>query len=85
MLAYKRTIVTLSTALPAGEIRALLRREGLYQFPEPGPRLSDDDRLVAGSATGDMVPPGKAKAYTQSAARLLGLPHGSARLPTPEL
>ena len=29
-LAYKRRIVTLATGLPAGEIGALLRREGLY-------------------------------------------------------
>ncbi len=29
-LTYKRRIVTLATGLPAGEIGALLRREGLY-------------------------------------------------------
>ena len=29
-LAYKRKIVTLASSLPAGEIGALLRREGLY-------------------------------------------------------
>ena len=29
-MAYKRKIVTLASSLPAGEIGALLRREGLY-------------------------------------------------------
>ena len=48
MLAHRRNTVTLATALPAGEIGALLCREGLCQFPEPGARLSDVDRLVAG-------------------------------------
>lgn len=51
MLAHRRKIFTLATALPAGESGALLRSQGLCQFPEPGARLSDVDRLVAGQGS----------------------------------
>jgi hypothetical protein len=41
-LAYKRKIVVLASSLPAGEIGALLRREGLYSS-----HLTDWRRLIA--------------------------------------
>jgi transposase len=41
-LAYKRKIVVLASSLPAGEIGALVRREGLYSS-----HLTDWRRLIA--------------------------------------
>ena len=41
-LAYKRKIVVLASSLPAGEIGALMRREGLYSS-----HLTDWRRLIA--------------------------------------
>ena len=41
-LAYKRKIVVLASGLPAGEIGAMLRREGLYSS-----HLTDWRRLIA--------------------------------------
>lgn len=41
-MAYKRKIVVLASGLPAGEIGAMLRREGLYSS-----HLTDWRRLIA--------------------------------------